>query len=64
MNAVIFTAMASMCILNYGAAILRDPGVVPGSFMPDIEDAETPIHEIKRKVSTALLILCLYSFLI
>ncbi|KAF8402941.1 hypothetical protein HHK36_011034 [Tetracentron sinense] len=49
MNAVIFTAMACMCLFNYGVAIRRDPGRVTANYMPDIEDAETPIHEIKRK---------------
>ncbi|XP_043698857.1 probable protein S-acyltransferase 16 [Telopea speciosissima] len=49
LNAFFFTAMACMCIFNYAAAILRDPGSVPPSFVPDIEDAQTPIHEIKRK---------------
>ncbi|XP_042476248.1 probable protein S-acyltransferase 16 [Macadamia integrifolia] len=49
MNAFIFTAMACMCIFNYAVAILRDPGSVPPSFVHDIEDAQTPIHEIKRK---------------
>ncbi|XVE96898.1 hypothetical protein REPUB_Repub02eG0263500 [Reevesia pubescens] len=49
MNAVVFTGVAVMCVLNYGFAIFADPGWVPSSFMPDIEDSEVPIHEIKRK---------------
>lgn len=49
-NAVVFTAVALMCVFNYTVAILRDPGRVPLNFLPDIEDAENPIHEIKRKV--------------
>ncbi|XP_010262553.1 PREDICTED: probable protein S-acyltransferase 16 isoform X3 [Nelumbo nucifera] len=49
MNAVILTVTAFMCIFNYVIAIVRDPGLVPATFMPDIEDAETPVHEIKRK---------------
>ncbi|TYH89550.1 hypothetical protein ES332_D01G269900v1 [Gossypium tomentosum] len=49
MNAVAFTGVAFMCVLNYAYAILADPGRVPSSFMPDIEDPEVPIHEIKRK---------------
>lgn len=48
-NAVVFTAVALMCVFNYTVAILRDPGRVPLNFLPDIEDAENPIHEIKRK---------------
>ncbi|KAA8516409.1 hypothetical protein F0562_016702 [Nyssa sinensis] len=49
MNAVVFTAVALMCIFNYSVAIFTDPGRVPSTFVPDIEDAENPIHEIKRK---------------
>lgn len=49
MNAVVFTAIAAMCILNYVVAIFTDPGRVPASFVPDIEDTGSPIQEIKRK---------------
>ncbi|KAF5206297.1 Palmitoyltransferase pfa4 [Thalictrum thalictroides] len=49
MNAVAFTSMALMCLVTYGIAIVKDPGQVPETFVPDIEDSETPIHEIKRK---------------
>ncbi|KAI3507409.1 hypothetical protein L1887_22394 [Cichorium endivia] len=49
MNTVVFTAVAIMCIRNYLVAMFTDPGRVPPSFAPDIEDSEHPIHEIKRK---------------
>ncbi|KAG5243001.1 protein S-acyltransferase [Salix suchowensis] len=49
MNAVVFTAIALLSVLNYAIAILTDPGRVPSSFMPDIEDCGNPVHEIKRK---------------
>ncbi|CAH1445855.1 unnamed protein product [Lactuca virosa] len=49
MNTVVFTAVAIMCIRNYVVAMFTDPGRVPPSFAPDIEDSEHPIHEIKRK---------------
>ncbi|XP_068669252.1 probable protein S-acyltransferase 16 isoform X2 [Aristolochia californica] len=49
MNAVVFTFLVIMSTVTYGIAIVRDPGHVPASFMPDIEDAESPVHEIKRK---------------
>ncbi|XP_038906305.1 probable protein S-acyltransferase 16 isoform X1 [Benincasa hispida] len=49
MNAIVFTAVALMCITNYALAIFTDPGRVPSTYMPDIEDSENPIHEIKRK---------------
>ncbi|KAJ7950288.1 S-acyltransferase [Quillaja saponaria] len=48
-NAVVFTAVALMCIFNYAVAILRDPGRAPSTYMPDVEDAEIPMHETKRK---------------
>jgi palmitoyltransferase len=49
-NAAAYTALAVACVVTYGLAITRDPGRVPPAFVPDVEDAETPIHEIKRKV--------------
>ncbi|KAG9454640.1 hypothetical protein H6P81_007544 [Aristolochia fimbriata] len=49
MNAIVFTFLVAMSTVTYGVAIARDPGHIPASFMPDIEDAESPIHEIKRK---------------
>ncbi|XVF55256.1 hypothetical protein PTKIN_Ptkin06aG0022600 [Pterospermum kingtungense] len=48
-NAFAFTGFAVMCVFNYGFAITTDPGRVPSTFMPDIEDPDIPIHEIKRK---------------
>ncbi|KAF7845471.1 putative protein S-acyltransferase 16 [Senna tora] len=49
MNAVVFTALAIMSVFNYANAILTDPGRVPSTYIPDVEDVENPIHEIKRK---------------
>ncbi|KMT11075.1 hypothetical protein BVRB_5g111630 isoform A [Beta vulgaris subsp. vulgaris] len=49
MNAVVFTAIAAICVFNYVIAILRDPGRVPNPFIPDIEEAHNPIQEVKRK---------------
>uniref|UniRef100_A0ACD5WID6 Uncharacterized protein n=1 Tax=Avena sativa TaxID=4498 RepID=A0ACD5WID6_AVESA len=48
-NAAAYTALALACVATYALAITRDPGRVPPAFVPDVEDAETPIHEIKRK---------------
>ncbi|MED6199515.1 putative protein S-acyltransferase 16 [Stylosanthes scabra] len=48
-NGAVFTALAAMCSLTYRRAISADPGDVPSSYMPDVEDSESPIHEIKRK---------------
>ncbi|XP_022743642.1 probable protein S-acyltransferase 16 [Durio zibethinus] len=49
LNAVVFTGVAVMCVFNYSFAIFADPGRVPSSFMPDIEDSKVSIQEIKRK---------------
>lgn len=49
-NAAVFTALAAACVATYAVAVSRDPGRVPASFVPDVEDAGSPIHEIKRKV--------------
>ncbi|RWR95404.1 putative protein S-acyltransferase 16 isoform X1 [Cinnamomum micranthum f. kanehirae] len=49
MNAIFFTFLAFMSLYTYAIAIVRDPGHVPSSFVPDIEDPDSPIHEIKRK---------------
>ncbi|KAL1193861.1 putative protein S-acyltransferase 16 [Cardamine amara subsp. amara] len=48
-NAAVFTALALMCVYNYTVAVFRDPGWVPLNYMPDVEDPESPVHEIKRK---------------
>lgn len=50
MNAVVFTTVALMCVFNYAVAIFTDPGRVSSTYMPDIEDSDNPVHEIKRKV--------------
>ncbi|WVZ17663.1 hypothetical protein V8G54_010645 [Vigna mungo] len=49
MNALVFTALSAVCSITYRAAITTDPGRVPATYIPDVEDAESPIHEIKRK---------------
>lgn len=50
MNAAVFTAIATICTFTYAIAIVRDPGRVPSSFTPDIEDSHNSIQEVKRKV--------------
>ncbi|KAH9672388.1 putative protein S-acyltransferase 16 [Citrus sinensis] len=50
MNAIVFTVVALMCVFSYTVAILRDPGRVPADYMPDVEDDQNPMHEIKRKM--------------
>ncbi|CAL2268097.1 unnamed protein product [Prunus armeniaca] len=49
LNATVFTGVALMCVFNYTISVFRDPGRVPSTYMPDVEDSGNPIHEIKRK---------------
>ncbi|XP_059296644.1 probable protein S-acyltransferase 16 isoform X4 [Lycium ferocissimum] len=49
LNAVLFSVIALFCIYNYALAIYTDPGRVPKSFVPDVEDPENTVQEIKRK---------------
>uniref|UniRef100_M1BNI1 Zinc finger family protein n=1 Tax=Solanum tuberosum TaxID=4113 RepID=M1BNI1_SOLTU len=49
LNAVLFSVVALFCILSYALAIYTDPGRVPSSFVPDVEDPENTVQEIKRK---------------
>ncbi|KAJ7199299.1 hypothetical protein O6H91_04G009800 [Diphasiastrum complanatum] len=48
-NGTLFTMLSFMVLLSYGLAVLRDPGQVPASYMPEIEDSDTVLHEVKRK---------------
>lgn len=50
LNAAVFTFIAVVCVSSYHRAIYTDPGRVPTSYVPDVEDEGSPIHEIKRKV--------------
>ncbi|CAI9098259.1 OLC1v1034876C2 [Oldenlandia corymbosa var. corymbosa] len=49
LNAFVFTFLTAMCVYTYARAVFTDPGRIPSSFIPDVEDADNPIHEIKRK---------------
>ncbi|XP_015055685.1 probable protein S-acyltransferase 16 isoform X1 [Solanum pennellii] len=49
LNAILFSVVALFCILSYALAIYTDPGRVPSSFIPDVEDPENTVQEIKRK---------------
>jgi hypothetical protein len=49
-NAAAFTVLAAACVATYAVAVSRDPGRVPLNFVPDVEDTQSAIHEIKRKV--------------
>lgn len=49
MNAVLFSALTMMSLFSYALAIFRDPGRVPQAYLPDAEESQTPLHEVKRK---------------
>ncbi|EFJ11742.1 hypothetical protein SELMODRAFT_125682 [Selaginella moellendorffii] len=49
-NALAFTATTLMALVSYALAILRDPGEIPSSYLPDVEDSQqAPLQEVKRK---------------
>lgn len=50
-NALCFSWITFMAIISYGFCIFRDPGKVPLSYMPDVEDDRVSLHEVKRKVT-------------
>ncbi|CAH2050877.1 unnamed protein product [Thlaspi arvense] len=41
LNALIFTFLASLCFVSFFACVLTDPGGVPSSYVPDVEDHAT-----------------------
>ncbi|KZV27631.1 zinc finger family protein [Dorcoceras hygrometricum] len=49
LSAAVYTFLAVTCIFCYRRAIFTDPGRVPTTFVPDVEDSDSQIHEIKRK---------------
>lgn len=49
LNAIIFTGLTAMSVLCYTLAIIRDPGQVPSSYVADLEDSDSSMHEVKRK---------------
>ncbi|KAG9142586.1 hypothetical protein Leryth_011675 [Lithospermum erythrorhizon] len=48
-NVVVFTLVAIMCVHSYIRAVFTDPGRVPSSYSPDVEEADHAIQEVKRK---------------
>jgi hypothetical protein len=64
LNTVFFTFLASMSSFCYVLAVLRDPGRVPPSYMPDLEDSRSALHEVKRKVQVLAMVGDVYYILI
>lgn len=50
LNALIFTFMASLCLFSFSVCVLTDPGQVPASYVPDVEESGISDEEAKRNV--------------
>lgn len=51
LNAIIFTSLICYCLFSFFACVLTDPGRVPSSYVPDVEDSEVSDLESRRPVS-------------
>ncbi|CAN4096147.1 unnamed protein product [Withania somnifera] len=43
-----FSLLASLCVFSFFVCVLKDPGGVPSSYLPDVEDHEASDQESKR----------------
>lgn len=48
-NVALLTILCTMALHSYALAVVRDPGYIPSSYLPDLEE-EVAVHEVKRKV--------------
>ncbi|KAH8952049.1 hypothetical protein BDL97_09G063900 [Sphagnum fallax] len=44
-NAMLLTALCIMALVSYALAVIQDPGRVPSSYLPDLEDSAITLHE-------------------
>lgn len=49
-NALIFTFLASLCVFSFFVCVLTDPGHVPASYLPDVEETGISDEETKKNV--------------
>lgn len=49
-NVALLTILCTMALLSYTLAVVRDPGYIPSSYLPDLEDEGVALQEVKRKV--------------
>ncbi|KAE8670676.1 putative protein S-acyltransferase 15 [Hibiscus syriacus] len=49
LNNTIFTFVASLCLLSFLVAVLTDPGCVPLSYIPDVEDTSFASDQEPKK---------------
>lgn len=57
LNALIFSFFASLCLFSFFVCVLTDPGSVPASYVPDVEESGLSDSESKINVNS-------YSFLL
>lgn len=55
LNALIFTFLLSLCLFSFFVCVLTDPGHVPASYMPDVEEESAVADEERRKNVSSLL---------
>ncbi|XP_057471261.1 probable protein S-acyltransferase 15 isoform X1 [Actinidia eriantha] len=48
LNALIFTFLAFLSLFSFFACVLTDPGGVPSSYVPDVEDSGVTDQELKK----------------
>lgn len=48
LNALNFTFLASLCVFSFFVCVLTDPGHVPASYVPDVEESD---EQTNRNVS-------------
>ncbi|KAK3232498.1 hypothetical protein Dsin_004379 [Dipteronia sinensis] len=47
-NALIFTLLLCLCLFSFFVSVLTDPGHVPASYVPDVEDSLGSDQELKK----------------
>ncbi|GFS30073.1 hypothetical protein Acr_00g0010000 [Actinidia rufa] len=48
LNAMIFTFLAFLSLFSFFSCVLTDPGGVPSSYVPDVEDSGVADQELKK----------------
>ncbi|RXI07500.1 hypothetical protein DVH24_005273 [Malus domestica] len=48
LNALVFIFLASLCLFSFFCCVLTNPGHVPASYVPDVEDSAVSDQESKK----------------
>lgn len=59
-HAVAFSFLAIYSLFSFFVCVLTDPGHVPPSYVPDVEDRELSDQEFRRNVSSIVFACVLY----